>query len=212
MPLLLHAVVPAEDMALRQPLLGTVAGPLLGIATAEDTDMLEHHRVVQELHEHFSACLPARFPTYVEDAETLRTLLTDREEALCAALERVRGRSELAVTAMWTRVPTVADGGPGRRYLLQRQWQQRVAREVADELERVARPEAQSVQRALNPRPGTAVSLAVLVPRESTAVVVKRLSGLEPQDGVRILVSGPWPPYSFTGLDHSAAWQGEKEE
>jgi hypothetical protein len=211
MPLLLHAVVPAEDMGLREPLLGTVAGPLLGIATAEDTDMLEHHRVVQELHERFSACLPARFPTYVEDAETLRTLLTEREEALWAALERVRGRSELAVTAMWTRAPTVAEGGPGRRYLLRLQWQQRVAREVADEVERVARPEAQSVQRALNPRPGTAVSLAVLVPRESTGVVVKRLSSLDPRDDVRILVSGPWPPYSFVGLDHSLAGQGQRE-
>ncbi len=173
--------------------------------------MLEHHRVVQELHECFSACLPARFPTYVEDAETLRTLLTEREEALLAALERVRGRSELAVTAMWTRVPTVAEGGPGRRYLLRLQWQQRVAREVADEVERVARPEAQSVQRALNPRPGTAVSLAVLVPRESTGVVVKRLSSLDPRDDVRILVSGPWPPYSFVGLDHSLAGQGQRE-
>src|SRR5262249_2191123 len=117
-----------------------------------------------------------------------------------------------AVTAMWTRVPTVADGGPGRRYLLRRQWQQRVARGGAGEVGRVARPEAQNVQRALHPRPGTAGSLPGVVPRGRPAGVVRRSSRLEPEDGVGILVSGPWPPYSFTGLDHTAAGQGEKEE
>jgi hypothetical protein len=143
--------------------------------------------------------VPARFGTRFADVAALQTALTERLERLCAAIERVRGRSELAVTALWIAAPAIADGGPGTRYLRDRQAREQIARHVADEVERAAA--AVETRRALNPRPDVAASMALLVERANEATVAQRVNDLDPADGVRILVSGPWAPYSFVGHD-----------
>ena len=43
------------------------------------------------------------------------------------------------------------------------------------------------------------LSSALLVGADDALAVTKRLQGL--QEGVRILVNGPWPPYSFVSLE-----------
>jgi hypothetical protein len=182
-------------------LLTVAAGPLLGVLTAEDLDMLAHHRVVEQVHERFRACLPVRFPTRMADAEALQALLTRKQAELTRALERVRGRCELAITALWTSVPEVPQGGAGRRYLLQRQRQWQIAEAVARAVEREMDDAAIEVQHTPMPRPGVAMSMAALVGREHAADLRQRLSIVSDRDGVRILVNGPWPAYTFASLD-----------
>ena len=202
MALLLHAIVPAEAVAVDAPFLIAVeAGPLIGYASSDSVDATEHHRRVTLLHERFSACLPSRFGTRFQDAAELQAVLTQKQEQLCAALARVRGRCELAVTAVWAHPPEVPEGGPGRQYLLRRQQEQRIARELAEAIEQLVKPEAVTVQAALAPRPGIALSMALLVPRASAEAVTRRVASVDANDRVRILVNGPWPPYSFVGLD-----------
>jgi hypothetical protein len=75
------------------------ARPELGRA-----EMLEHHRLVEAICA-AGACLPVRLGSWVESEEEARRLLAAREEALLAALARVAGRVEVAVSCLWRGVP-----------------------------------------------------------------------------------------------------------
>jgi hypothetical protein len=215
MSLLLHAIL-AHDV--RAPELTVVATErLVGVASAWDDeplgrgDMLAHHEVVARLHDTHEACLPARFPTRLADADALRQLLLKREQPLLGALERVRGRAELAVTVLWTALPTVEPmpaTTPGRQYLLARQQalnsadaQRSAAHALAEAIERVVGAELVEAQRKVCPTPQIALSLALLVARAAAAGVAQRVTDIEDRDGVRILVNGPWPPYTFVDPD-----------
>jgi hypothetical protein len=169
-------------------------------------DLLEHHDIISRLHARLQACLPARFATWLtDDADLLR-----RAEPLTAALERVRDRSELAVTALWTSAgddddPPPEAKTPGTRYLRGRQHEfagsdrrHERARELADEIERTVGSELVEATRSVCPSPSVALSAALLVPRAAASDLKNRL--LRERPGVRILVNGPWPPYTFADV------------
>jgi hypothetical protein len=173
--------------------------------------MLAHHEVVARLHEAHDACLPARFPTRLADSDALRQLLLKREKPLLAALERVRGRAELAITAVWTAEPAtepMPETTPGRQYLVSRQRafhsadaQRATATALAEAIEHTVGTELVEAQRKLCPTAAIALSLALLVPRSAAAAIARRVLGIEDRDGVRILVNGPWPAYTFVDPD-----------
>jgi hypothetical protein len=169
--------------------------------------MLAHHDLVAALHEHSTACLPARFPTLFGEPDALRTMLVEREVELCAALERVRDCAELAVTALWiarAQPPAISETTPGRRYLLQRQQafhsadeQRATANAIADRIEHVLGAQLVDAQRKICPGPETALSLALLVRGATVATLAAHLGTTGQWRDVRILVNGPWPPYTF---------------
>lgn len=176
-------------------------------ASFTKADVLDHHRVVSQVFETVEACLPARFPTVVADEDVLRSQLAERGEALAAQLEVVRGACELAVTALWT-APEAAEQNevedletvtPGRRYLLRRassQRRRRLADELADSLEQRAGRDVLQARRQVCPSMRVALSLALLLRRASADIVRARLDR-DLNGDVRILVSGPWAPYTF---------------
>jgi hypothetical protein len=169
-------------------------------------DLLDHHRVISALHAQVAACLPARFPTELaEDA------LRQKRAELADALERVRGRAELAVTAVWTMpvedepAAEVEGATAGTRYLLQRRKvlvgsnsRRGRAREISDEVERLVGGQLADSRRQICPSREVAVSLALLVPRTDAEAVKMSLRRAAPD--VRILVNGPWPPYTFAAF------------
>jgi gas vesicle protein GvpL/GvpF len=211
MTLLLHAIAPRD--ALREPVAG-----LLGIDVDELTawtstwseprtvgraDLLRHHEMVMLVHERCEAVLPARFPTWLREAAAAEQLLRQRHAVLSAALANVAGRAELAVTIIpGTAEPVDEADTPGRRYLRARQQAQRgyaVAQAVAEELTAALGEDV--IERLVRPGPrGLGASLALLVPREQAFIVKQRLEATPLADDVRILVNGPWPPYSFASL------------
>jgi hypothetical protein len=165
-------------------------------------DMWDHHRVVSQVFEGVEACLPARFPTLVEGEGALRAQVDERAEALARQLELVRDACELAVTAAWT-TPEPTDEGneatPGRRYLLRLASSQRRrerAASLADSLERLAGEEVLQSRRMVCPSVRVALSLALLLRRASAEKLRERLARQLSSD-VRILVNGPWAPYTF---------------
>jgi len=231
--LLLHAITPPEagirpPEGLRgHPLVCTQQEGLAAWATAfpdkpeqlTRADLLAHHELVSRLDERLDSMLPARLPTWVSDLDALERLLVARRGALLANLERVRGRTELAITALWVSAEpeppafrfaprgSLAAGAatPGTRYLLQRRQvfagsdqRRALAQQLADDLERLAAPDLAEMQRQVCPSQGVALSAALLVARPS-AIEVKARIGRVAQD-VRILVNGPWPPYSFADV------------
>ncbi len=235
MSLLLHAITSPEAGITRpaglhgHPLVSAQQEGLVAWATKfpdkpeqlTRADLLAHHELVSRLDERLDSTLPARLPTWVSDLDALARLLVARRDALSASLERVRGRTELAVTALWmaaeeeTPAPAfrfaprgsseASTSGPGTRYLLQRRQvfagsdRRRVlAQQLADDLERLAAPDLAEMQRQVCPSQDVALSAALLVPRPKASEVKARIRRVA-QD-VRILVNGPWPPYSFADV------------
>jgi len=167
-------------------------------------DLIEHHEIISHLHAAADACLPARFPTWLHD-ETLG----QRHDQLLSALERVHLRCEVAITAVWTtpdEEPLPAEAStPGKSFLRERQRyfagsdrRRERARELAAEVQEKGGPDVIEVRHTLCPSAVVALSTALLVPRANAADVIARLP--RNHRDVRILVNGPWPPYSFAAI------------
>jgi hypothetical protein len=222
--LLLHAITRGE--ATRAPPAGVRGQRVLRVAEVDlaawatqfrerpdgltRADLLSHHEVVTLLHDQLDAAVPARFPTWVADGEALRRVMAGKHTQLSASLTRVRGRVELSLTAIWLTDDDEAAAAPeaatpGRRYLLQRRQafagsdrRRQRAGELADQLEHLVGPDLVEGQRQVCPSRTIALAMSLLVPRSRTPEVKARLGRVEPD--VRILVNGPWPPYSFVDV------------
>ena len=179
--------------------------PELGL---ERSDALEHHRLVERICA-AQPCLPVRFGTAFAGVDAARASLDARAGALHAALTRVGGKSELALTLLWRDPPATPapppSGGPGRRYM-ERRRAELGARET-----RRARAEALaqqilgelSIERSLVWHEtctslAVALSLAVLVPTEQALERKDELARIAATlADVLPVVNGPWPPYTF---------------
>jgi hypothetical protein len=170
--------------------------------------LLAEHDLLTALHQALEGCLPARFPTWI-DEEGLRAELDLRSTELTAALEHVRRRSELAVVALWTeadeRPPATLGGPPGTGYLRQRQHafagsdrRRAQARALAQDLECTLGESLLDRQHTICPSAEVALSSSFLVPRDRAEALRGMLA--QPRENVRILVNGPWPPYTFANV------------
>ena len=221
MTLLAHAIAASPPAALSaeglrgRPLAWSEAGGIGLWSTEwepdvklERPDALEHHRLVERICA-AQTCLPVRFGTAFATADEARASLDKRAAALRAALARVAGKSELALTLLWREQAASqaveSAAGPGRHYLEARR------AEFAAREARRARAESmveQVVTELAIERPlvwhetctsaSVAVSLAVLVP---TGRALERKADLariaaEFTDVIPVL-NGPWPPYTF---------------
>lgn len=155
--------------------------------------MLEHHRVVADIDARVEACLPARFPTAVNDADALSALIASKGVELARQLERVRGCCELAVTVADPAAPD--SPASGRQYLLARQKRYALARELSERVTSTLGGDLVASQTRVCPTTTVVLSMALLVPRPRVSEVVTNLRRVAAD--VRILVNGPWPPYSF---------------
>jgi Gas vesicle synthesis protein GvpL/GvpF len=150
-----------------------------------------HEEVVEALMEERDL-LPMRFGTLVEDDEAAVRALDERREELKTSLDRVRGAVELAVRAEADPSSAGAPAGPsGTEYMRAKAHRTEAAALLHEPLAFLAR---ESVV-----RPGPELlRAAYLVDREgveSFVGLVRRLQAA--QEDLRILCTGPWPPYSF---------------
>jgi hypothetical protein len=161
--------------------------------------VLAHERVVEAVMAR-GAVLPLRFGTELEREEELAAVLSSRREELLQSLERVRGKAELGVRM----IPEHPDPGSraaeptGRGYLLARvrehHHDQQAIREVHGAL--VALSAASCIRDP--PRPPAILVASYLVDSERIAEFRRQADQVaRDQSGVRVMVTGPWPPYSF---------------
>jgi hypothetical protein len=144
--------------------------------------------------------LPVRFGTRLDDDAAAARSLAGRRAEFKRALERVRGAVELSVRAVFLdaagRVEPTAETGADYLRLKRRitAAQETVASAVHEPLRALARAHA-----LRSPRPpAEALRAAYLVERDA----VGRFTGLvaqldEQHPELRLLCTGPWPPYSF---------------
>jgi hypothetical protein len=194
---------PAEVAGLGgAPLAGIADGPLLAVCSrleqAPEKPALDalraHERVVEALMAR-RAVLPMRFGTQFPDARGVQSALAGRRQSLLDALDRVRGRVELAVRAMLLTSEAPAPSS-GRDYLQAKLSVERSAAALHEPLAALA----VAARRWLKPAPGELLRAAYLV--EHGAVgrfrgVVERLQHEHPD--VALVCTGPWPAYSFVG-------------
>jgi hypothetical protein len=151
----------------------------------------EHEAVVESLMEERDL-LPMRFGTLVEDDEAAIRALVERREELRKGLDRVRGAVELAVRAEASSPGDLAPTGTsGAEYIRAKAHRTEAARLLHEPLAFLARESVIQAGPEL-------LRAAYLVDREAVdgfVGLVRRLQ--ETHDGLRILCTGPWPPYSF---------------
>ena len=177
-----------------------------------------HEQVVERLMRD-DAVLPARFGTLLRDEEALADTLTEHEGALAASLDRVRGCVELGLRVLWQAPadeksrPSSRNTESGRAYMLARCEEERREREQREAAEHLAgqlhAPLAAlaegSAHRVLA-TPELLLSAAYLVPgdrSEAFRQAVERLGATRPD--LRLLCTGPWPPYHFVPALPAAA-------
>ncbi|MBS9374620.1 GvpL/GvpF family gas vesicle protein [Rhodococcus sp. B50] len=196
----------------------------------EDLDWLEkvaraHDSVVADLARHVSV-VPLRLATVCLDDARVRALLAEHREQFSSALTLVTGRTEWGVKAFADRKTLTAavaesdagkaGSGSGTAYLLRRRAQlaaqesvERDAAARADEIhDRLLRTSAAG-RRGAPTDPALSGSHEWMLLNGTYLVdddradefrsVVEELGSRFP--GIRLEMSGPWPPYSFAGAE-----------
>jgi gas vesicle protein GvpL/GvpF len=195
---------------------------------------LAHQEVNARLFDAARAIVPLAFGTVFRDDARVEDLLQERGAQLMQQLERVRGCAEWVVALHLLREPDlpqvaaasdrvqalrreIESTSPGRSHLLRRQLAT-LEREEARRLQSEAATHLLDALRAIavevfkEPLPTDTVErpllrASVLVRRDREDEFVDQLEGLRerwPEPTYRLLLTGPWPPYRFAGLERDA--------
>jgi hypothetical protein len=163
-------------------------------------DQLWHYEQVVEALMADRDLLPLRFGTRLANDDVVARALQQRHGELARALDGVRGAVELAVRVLGRErrsraAEAVSTGADYLRARAQSAAAQDSAIDAVHEpLARLARAAALKPTRAA----GELLRAAYLVDRSAVAGFVERVYRLqESHPDLRLLCTGPWPPYSF---------------
>jgi hypothetical protein len=190
-----------------------------------DTTARAHHEVIDAVARQ-GPLVPMRLATVYSGDELIAAMITERSADFRSALRRISGHMEWGVKAYAERQPEASDdstvtagssgpgGGAGAAYLQRRRNQltaQKTARRetlasaemihaelsrYADET-RVHAPQAPQLTGIKAPMILNAAYLLDSTRGEEFATAVTALAGQH--SGLRLELTGPWPPYSFAG-------------
>ncbi len=173
-----------------------------------------HEAVVEALMAH-GAVLPVRFGTILEREAVVEALLRERAAVFRGDLARLAGCVELGLRALLLDLPAPpapepqANPSSGREYMLRRfataqalQVRRQQALAAAHELHAtLANYAVASVQREPTGE-RMLLSAAYLVRREEITRFREAVAALDATNAhLRLLCTGPWPPYHFVSRD-----------
>ena len=196
---------PRELPAVASGLTCVDAGDLVALcAPAQDDQALtpgvlwRHAEILDRL---MDVCdlLPVRFGTRLPDEVAAARTLSERRAELSEALDRVRGAVELAVRIFST---AIDDERPreGAAYLRSRTARDHAAGAARELVHARLAPHARDVNEHEPQDPKELMRVAYLVDRDEVESFVREVTKLErAETGLRLLCTGPWPPYSFAG-------------
>ncbi|MFN8636747.1 MAG: GvpL/GvpF family gas vesicle protein [Chloroflexota bacterium] len=202
--------------------LAAVAGPLPPGGLQRSTESVLRHGAIVEALQQCGPTLPVRFGTVVPDAEAVVCALEERHPELYSALTWLGDKVEIGLTVLWDHLPDDDDPrskgspdddgtehGPGARYLRRRlvvarreEARRQIARTIVRELDAALGTLVLDRRCSLAPTERLAIRAAFLIEpirfdacRHAIAEVRERHPDL------RVLVSGPWSPYSFVSRE-----------
>ena len=169
--------------------------PCLGAAEAMKQAALQFHQVLRDILASTTP-VPFRFPTLVDSSDNLEQHLAAEQELYREALARVEGAVQYEVIANWTDEPATDAAKPisGREYLKRRQ---EAAGRVAAVESKLKRVTADAVREWRGRQERKTYRWFALVPRECRERFLAGLRGAGGSEGVRLRLSGPWPPSEF---------------
>ena len=143
--------------------------------------------------------IPFPFPTLLESWESLGHLVEADQELYREALHRVGDAVQYEITASWAadEKADLATPVSGREYQKRRQ---EAAGRIAAIDSKLKRVTADSVREWRSRQERRNHRWFALVPRDSRERFVALLRSPSPTEGVRLRLSGPWPPSEFVSL------------
>lgn len=186
------------------------------IANAQNA--MVHHEVVQAALGLAPSVIPCRFGTVLHDEGKILSLLKTCSAQLNARLTKVRNKVEVGVEIIVNGIATPTlqrwetNGRRerltvGEQYLLVKRQRYEVARALREQAERLSRElneaitplstEVKVQQRFIND--GLLLILCYLIDRDKLSSFHHAYQQFKMRwPGVKLLYTGPWPPYSFT--------------
>jgi hypothetical protein len=194
--------------------LDAIVGRVRAVPAPTARNLRRFDRMMSALWRRTPALLPARFGTAARDAGDLRAMIHDREPALRRRLRAVRNRAQMTVRIVGgsgigdrglaqddfrspvpdpqSPVPNPRSTTRGRAYMRARQREQAVP--AFDPLRASVR---RWVRDERMEKRGGVASMYHLIPGGSAARYRAGVEHAAREAGLRVIVSGPWPPYAF---------------
>ena len=193
--------------------------------------VLHHERIVEAVREQGPA-LPVRFGTVFQSESTLTSALAERYAPLVADLDRLGDKSELSLTALWnarggmrdersgeSRATSTSSNSPlsaraeGASYLRARAAElqrdealEQEARTLAAKIDEVLGRLAIERRVSLVPTPRIAIRTSYLIAPGGAAAFRAAFDVVRREHGeLRMLLTGPWPPYRFAAPPETQA-------
>jgi hypothetical protein len=167
----------------------------LGQPDAMKQAALQFHQVLREILA-ITTPVPFRFPTLFDGNDNLDQHLAPEQELYRDALARVDGAVQYEITATWPEKQQSDSATPvsGREYLKRRQQEAGRIATVENKLKNVT---AQAVREWRGRQERKTYRWFALVSREAREQFLASLRGAGGSEGVRLRLSGPWPPSEF---------------
>ena len=175
-------------------------------------NVLTHDAVVRSVLD-VTTPLPFRFGSVVAEQQLI-SFLSTRRAGLETKLAQVRGCLEMSVKIIWDTDqsdvgPENNELGPGaaflqhkRREILGGERRSALAKEVSSWLSEQVGKVVKEEQTVLSPTPRLIVAAAHLIERDRVQEYREQLAeSRKMRPELHFLVSGPWPPYSFSNID-----------
>jgi hypothetical protein len=156
---------------------------------------VQFHQVLREILA-VTTPIPFRFPTLLESAEVLEQHLAPEQDLYRAALARVENAVQYEIVGTWTEEQEADLATPvsGREYLKRRQEAAGRITAVENKLKSVT---ADSVREWRARQERKTHRWFALVPRANREQFISSLRTAGPSVGIRLRLSGPWPPTEF---------------
>jgi len=193
----------------REGPLGAVVGALPSVPRGSVGNLRRYDRTLGVLAATLPALLPARFGTCFDEIDELRFVLRSRRPALQRALQHVRGRAQMTIRMVVAPAAAAVEPEDGRRqrpedasrpgtaFLRSRAEAAARARHV-EGFDPVRAAVRRWVRDERVERRAGVTTVYHLVPRGSADTYHRALEGAAARAGLRMRVTGPWPPYAFT--------------
>jgi hypothetical protein len=167
-----------------------------------EESLLAHARVVEALFSRSPALLPVRFGLAFEDFPGVERAVRARSRELRESLELVRGRVELGLRVVGEEREDVPAVSSGRAYLEARRAQVVTADRLAGDLHACLAERAGAAVRSTRADGRLLLSGAYLVDRAAIPSFQEAVHALESKHpALTFALTGPWPPYSFAGME-----------